>query len=86
MVGQHSKIPGDLPSVLLHLPNYQRAERRAERRAIELLSFFGSSLVDRKRRLCVQSLLRRPAAGGDRPRARVRAQDADAGRADRGHE
>jgi branched-chain amino acid transport system ATP-binding protein len=48
LVGQHSKIPGDLPSVLLHLPNYQRAERRAERRAIELLSFFGSTLVDRK--------------------------------------
>ena len=48
LVGQHTKIPGDLPSVLLHLPNYQRAERRAERRAIELLSFFGPSLVARK--------------------------------------
>src|SRR5947209_7716966 len=48
LVGQHSKIPGDLPSVLLHLPNYQRAERRAEERAIELLSFFGPALVARK--------------------------------------
>lgn len=45
LVGQHTKIPGDVPSVLLRLPNYQRAERRAERRAIELLSFFGPSLV-----------------------------------------
>ena len=48
LVGQHTKIPGDLPSVLLRLPNYQRAERRAERRAIELLSFFGPSLVARQ--------------------------------------
>ena len=45
LVGQHTKIPGDVPSVLLRLPNYQRAEKRAERRAIELLSFFGPSLV-----------------------------------------
>jgi branched-chain amino acid transport system ATP-binding protein len=48
LVGQHVKFPGDLPSIVLHLPNYQRAERNAERRAIELLSFFGPSLVDRK--------------------------------------
>jgi len=48
MVGQHTKIPGDLPSVRLHLPNYQHAEQRAERRAIELLSFFGPELVARK--------------------------------------
>jgi branched-chain amino acid transport system ATP-binding protein len=48
LVGQHTKIPGDLPSVVFHLPNYQRAEKRAERRAIELLSFFGPSLVARK--------------------------------------
>jgi branched-chain amino acid transport system ATP-binding protein len=48
MVGQHTKIPGDLPSVLFHLPNYQTAEHRAERRAIELLSFFGATLVARK--------------------------------------
>jgi branched-chain amino acid transport system ATP-binding protein len=48
MVGQHSKIPGDLPSVLLHLPHYQSAERRAEQHAVELLSFFGPSLVAMK--------------------------------------
>jgi branched-chain amino acid transport system ATP-binding protein len=48
LVGQHTKIPGDLLSVVFHLPNYQSAERRAERRAIELLSFFGPALVARK--------------------------------------
>jgi branched-chain amino acid transport system ATP-binding protein len=48
LVGQHTKIPGDLPSVILHLPNYQSAEKRAERRAIELLSFFGPTLVAHK--------------------------------------
>ncbi len=48
MVGQHTKIPTDLPSVILHLPNYRRAEHRAERRAVELLSFFGPSLVARR--------------------------------------
>src|SRR5512146_2947398 len=47
MVGQHVRFPGDLASIVLHLPNYQRAERNAERRAIELLGFFGPSLVDR---------------------------------------
>jgi branched-chain amino acid transport system ATP-binding protein len=48
MVGQHTKIPTDLASVVFRLPNYVRAERQAERRAIELLSFFGPSLVERK--------------------------------------
>jgi branched-chain amino acid transport system ATP-binding protein len=48
LVGQHTKIPGDLLSVVFKLPNYQNAETRAERRAIELLSFFGPSLVARK--------------------------------------
>src|SRR5215472_4790902 len=31
LVGQHTKIPGDLLSVVFHLPHYQRAENRAER-------------------------------------------------------
>ncbi len=82
MVGQHTKIPGDLPSVVFHLPNYQRAERRAERRAIELLSFFGSSLVDRKDDYASSLSYADRRTGGDRPRSRVGAQDADAGRAD----
>ncbi|HLJ81168.1 MAG TPA: ABC transporter ATP-binding protein [Ktedonobacterales bacterium] len=48
LVGEHITIPGDLPSVLLHLPNYRHAEKRAADRAIELLSFFGPALVVRK--------------------------------------
>jgi branched-chain amino acid transport system ATP-binding protein len=48
LVGMHIRFPGDLASVVLHLPNYRRAERNAERRAIELLGFFGPSLVERR--------------------------------------
>jgi branched-chain amino acid transport system ATP-binding protein len=48
LVGQHTRIPGDLPSVLLHLPNYRRADSRAHARALELLRFFGPALVARK--------------------------------------
>ena len=48
LVGQHIKMPGDLASVMLHLPNYRRAERHAVERAMELLSFFGPSLVERR--------------------------------------
>jgi branched-chain amino acid transport system ATP-binding protein len=48
LVGQHTKFPSDLASVMLHLPNYQRAERQATARAMELLAFFGPALVERK--------------------------------------
>jgi len=48
LVGQHTQIPGDILSALFRLPNYRHAERRAEQRAIELLSFFGPSMVARK--------------------------------------
>jgi len=48
LVGQHTKFPGDLASVMLHLPNYRRAERNAEQRALDLLGFFGTTLVERK--------------------------------------
>ena len=48
LVGEHTKIPGDLISVVFRLPNYRHAERRAEKRAVDLLSFFGPSLVARK--------------------------------------
>jgi branched-chain amino acid transport system ATP-binding protein len=46
LVGQHVRFPGDLLSIVLHLPNYRRAERAARQRASELLSFFGPSLLD----------------------------------------
>lgn len=45
LVGQHIKMPGDLASVVFHLPNYRRAEKAANDRAMELLSFFGPEMV-----------------------------------------
>src|SRR5579862_379132 len=48
LVGQQIRFPSDLASVMLHLPNYRRAERQAKARALELLSFFGPSLVARQ--------------------------------------
>lgn len=48
LVGQHIGFPSNLVSILLHLPGYRKAERTAQARAIELLSFFGSTLVERK--------------------------------------
>jgi branched-chain amino acid transport system ATP-binding protein len=45
LVGQHVRFPGDLLSIVFHLPNYNRAERAARARAIELLGFFGPSMV-----------------------------------------
>jgi branched-chain amino acid transport system ATP-binding protein len=47
LVGEHTKVPTDLASVVFRLPNYRRAERAARTRAMELLGFFGSSLADR---------------------------------------
>jgi branched-chain amino acid transport system ATP-binding protein len=48
LVGEHVRFPGNLASVALHLPDYRRAERQANQRAIELLSFFGPALVARQ--------------------------------------
>lgn len=48
LVGQHTRFPGDLASIILHLPNYRSAERHATDRASELLSFFGPTLIQRK--------------------------------------
>jgi branched-chain amino acid transport system ATP-binding protein len=48
LVGQHVHYPGNLLAVMLHLPNYRTAERRAHERALDLLGFFGPSLVARQ--------------------------------------
>ncbi|HEU0028488.1 MAG TPA: ABC transporter ATP-binding protein [Ktedonobacterales bacterium] len=48
LVGQHTKMPGDVISALFRLPYYTSAERRAEQRAVELLGFFGDALVAKK--------------------------------------
>jgi branched-chain amino acid transport system ATP-binding protein len=45
LVGQHSKLYGDLISVVFRPPYYRSAEKRAHDRAMELLAFFGPSLV-----------------------------------------
>jgi branched-chain amino acid transport system ATP-binding protein len=45
LVGQHVRFPGDLLSIIFHLPNYRRAERAARMRAVELLGFFGRSMI-----------------------------------------
>ena len=45
LVGQHIKMPGDLVSIVFRLPHYRRAEKRAHAHAVELLSFFGPSMV-----------------------------------------
>ena len=48
LVGQHTELPTDVISALFRLPNYRRAERKAEQHAIELLGFFGPEMVARK--------------------------------------
>jgi branched-chain amino acid transport system ATP-binding protein len=48
LVGQHIRFPGDLASITFHLPNYRRRERESYDRAMDLLGFFGPSLVARK--------------------------------------
>jgi branched-chain amino acid transport system ATP-binding protein len=51
LVGQHVKFPHDLASLTFKLPNYRRAEHRANERVNELLGFFGPSLVARQNEL-----------------------------------
>ena len=48
LVGQHIELPTDVISALFRLPNYRRAETKAEQRAIDLLGFFGPEMVARK--------------------------------------
>jgi branched-chain amino acid transport system ATP-binding protein len=48
LVGQHIKFPHDLASLTFKLPNYRRAERRANQRVSELLGFFGEALAARE--------------------------------------
>lgn len=48
LVGQHARLKTGALGALLRLPNVRHEEERARVRAIELLSFFGSGLVDRR--------------------------------------
>ena len=48
LVGQTNRFPGNLPAILLRLPNYRAAEKAAYERSMELLSFFGPTMVSRR--------------------------------------
>src|SRR2546421_8599907 len=48
LVGQHTQLKASVLGSLFHTPKVVHEEAEARTRAIELLSFFGSSLVDRQ--------------------------------------
>src|SRR5436305_10816938 len=48
LVGQHTQLKANVLGSLFHTPGVVREEAEARTRAIELLSFFGSTLVDRQ--------------------------------------
>src|SRR5437660_1878366 len=48
LVGQHTQLKANVLGSLFHTPGVVREEPEARTRAIELLSFFGSTLVDRQ--------------------------------------
>ena len=48
LVGQHSRLKAMVLGALFRPPNVVREEQEARKRAIDLLGFFGSSLVDRQ--------------------------------------
>src|SRR5438067_2885779 len=47
LVGQHTQLKANVLGSLFHTPGVVREEAEARTRAVELLSFFGSTLVDR---------------------------------------
>ena len=48
LVGQHTQLKANVIGSLFHFPSVVREEEEARRRAIELLSFFGPTLVERQ--------------------------------------
>src|SRR2546427_30430 len=48
LVGQHTQLKANVLGSLFHTPGVVREEAEARTRAVELLSFFGSVLVDRQ--------------------------------------
>ncbi|HVB24839.1 MAG TPA: ABC transporter ATP-binding protein [Ktedonobacteraceae bacterium] len=48
LVGQHTQLKANVLGSLFHVPSVVHEEAEARKRAIELLSFFGSSLVERQ--------------------------------------
>ena len=48
LVGQHAQLKANVLSSLFHTPDVVKEEAEARKRAVELLGFFGSELVDRQ--------------------------------------
>ena len=48
LVGQHTQLKGNVLGSLFRTPHVRNEEEVARKRAIELLSFFGSELVERQ--------------------------------------
>jgi branched-chain amino acid transport system ATP-binding protein len=48
LVGQHARLKAGLIGIVLRTPAVRREEEAARQKAIDLLSFFGTELVDRK--------------------------------------
>src|SRR5947209_14232615 len=48
LVGQHTQLKANIFGSLFHFPSVVREEAEARSRAIELLSFFGPTLVERQ--------------------------------------
>ena len=48
LVGQHTQLKANIIGSLFHFPGVVREEEAARRRAIELLSFFGPTLIERQ--------------------------------------
>jgi branched-chain amino acid transport system ATP-binding protein len=48
LVGQHTQLKANILSSVIRTPGVRHEEAEARKRAVELLSFFGSELVDRQ--------------------------------------
>src|SRR5216684_2149213 len=48
LVGQHTQLKANILSSVIRTPGVRHEEAEARKRAVELLSFFGSGLVDRQ--------------------------------------
>jgi branched-chain amino acid transport system ATP-binding protein len=48
LVGQHTQLKANVLGSLFHIPSVMHEEAEARKRAIELLSFFGTALIERQ--------------------------------------
>ena len=85
MIGVHSRMHAGLFGSIIRTPRVRREEREMREKARAELEYVGHQDA-LARPSGDQPLLRRPAPGGDRPRAGVGSEGAAAGRADGRHE